>query len=42
MQEFWELLPSLELAAIAYDNFVVGSIVIVDGKRGETVEEGLA
>jgi len=30
MECFRQLLSSLELAAIAYDDFVVGSIVIVD------------
>jgi len=29
--EGFGLLSSLELAAIAYDDFVVGSIVVVDG-----------
>lgn len=31
MQGFWELLSSLELAAVAYDDIVVGSVVIVHG-----------
>jgi len=33
VESFW-LLSALELAAVAYDDFVVGSVIVVDGEGG--------